>query len=43
MAHHIDEEIADLRQMTVEQLRARHGEVCGCKQRSENVARAVPE
>ena len=34
MARHIDEEIADLRQMTAEQLRARHGEVCPAPARS---------
>ncbi len=34
MTRHIDEEIADLRQMTAEQLRARHGEVCPAPARS---------
>ncbi len=34
MAHNIDEQVADLRQMTAEQLRARHGEVCGRPARS---------
>ena len=34
MARNIDEEIADLRQMTVKQLRARHGEVCPAPARS---------
>ena len=44
MARNIDEEIADLRQMTVEQLRARHGEVCGrpaCSAHKQHLVRRI--
>jgi hypothetical protein len=44
MAHNIDEEIADLRQMTAEQLRARHGEVCGrpaCSAHKQHLVRRI--
>ena len=44
MAHNIDEEIADLRQMTVKQLRSRHGEVCGrpaCSAHKQHLVRRI--
>ncbi len=44
MTRHIDEEIADLRQMTAEQLRARHGEVCpapACSPHKQHLVRRI--